>query len=155
MATAWLVEQTMGREVRCVGDEKDRYDRVVARCYLGGTELSSSIVQAGWALAYRQYSTDYVDVENVARERGIGIWRGQFTSPWEWRTGKRLAGTTEKNSQSGRCLIKGNISRSGARIFHVPGGAYYSRTRIDLSRGERWFCTEEEAIAAKWRRSKR
>jgi endonuclease YncB( thermonuclease family) len=49
-----------------------------------------------------------------------------------------------------RCPIKGNISRSG-RIYHLPGGATYDRTLIDESRGERWFCSEDEARAAGWR----
>ena len=54
----------------------------------------------------------------------------------------------------GSCLIKGNISRNG-RIYHVPGGAHYDRTVIDISRGERWFCTEAGARAAGWRRARR
>ena len=29
------------------------------------------------------------------------------------------------------------------------------RTRINTSKGERWFCTESEARAAGWRRAKR
>ena len=45
---------------------------------------------------------------------------------------------------------KGNISRSG-KIYHVPGSGSYEKTRIDESKGERWFCTEEEAKAAGWR----
>ena len=53
-----------------------------------------------------------------------------------------------------RCRIKGNISRYG-RIYHVPGGYYYDRTRIDPSKGERWFCSEAEARTAGWRRSRR
>ncbi len=53
------------------------------------------------------------------------------------------------------CLIKGNISRSGERIYHVPGGRWYDATRIDPRKGERWFCTEAEARAAGWRRAKR
>ncbi len=44
---------------------------------------------------------------------------------------------------------------AGERIYHVPGGAYYDRTKISPAKGERWFCTEEEAQAAGWRRSKR
>ena len=36
-------------------------------------------------------------------------------------------------------VIKGNISSSGERIYHAP---------------ERWFCTEQEAIAAGWRKAK-
>ena len=54
------------------------------------------------------------------------------------------------------CDIKGNISyNTGEKIYHVPGQQYYSRTKINTSYGERWFCTEAEARAAGWRRSKR
>ncbi|GAG48302.1 unnamed protein product, partial [marine sediment metagenome] len=38
---------------------------------------------------------------------------------------------------------------------HVPGGEYYDQTVIDEAKGERWFCTEAEAVAAGWRKSKR
>jgi micrococcal nuclease len=48
------------------------------------------------------------------------------------------------------CPIKGNIS-SGGQIFHVPGQRDYCKTVIDLSKGERWFCSEAEAVAAGWR----
>ena len=48
------------------------------------------------------------------------------------------------------CDIKGNISDNG-RIYHLPGGAHYARTRIDEAKGERWFCSESEARAAGWR----
>jgi hypothetical protein len=51
------------------------------------------------------------------------------------------------------CVIKGNISSKGERIYHVPGGLYYNVTVIDTSKGERWFCTEAEAVAAGWRKS--
>ncbi|MEJ0012204.1 MAG: hypothetical protein WDM94_06140 [Bauldia sp.] len=53
------------------------------------------------------------------------------------------------------CMIKGNISMdTGERIYHVPGQEYYGATRIDVTAGERWFCSEAEALAAGWRRSK-
>ena len=55
----------------------------------------------------------------------------------------------------GSCPIKGNISSEGERIYHVPGGKYYYLTRISRAKGERWFCTEAEARAAGWRRSRR
>ncbi len=51
------------------------------------------------------------------------------------------------------CAIKGNIS-SGGRIYHVPGGAAYEKTQIDVAAGERWFCSEADAQAAGWRRAK-
>ena len=53
------------------------------------------------------------------------------------------------------CGIKGNISyNTGERIYHVPGQEYYSQTRINLMKGERWFCSEAEARKAGWRKSK-
>lgn len=54
----------------------------------------------------------------------------------------------------GKCRIKGNISGNG-RIYHVPGSDAYESTKIDESKGERWFCTEEEARAAGWRPARR
>jgi hypothetical protein len=37
----------------------------------------------------------------------------------------------------------------------VPGGDYYDKTEISSEKGERWFCTEEEAAENGWRKSKR
>jgi hypothetical protein len=54
------------------------------------------------------------------------------------------------------CDIKGNISyRTGERIYHRHGQQYYEKTIIDPADGERWFCTEAEARANGWRKSKR
>jgi micrococcal nuclease len=52
------------------------------------------------------------------------------------------------------CLIKGNISSRGERMYHVPGQRYYDKTQINWSKGERWFCTEQEAVDAGWRVSR-
>ena len=54
------------------------------------------------------------------------------------------------------CTIKGNVSiNSGERIYHVPGQRDYAGTVIDAYYGERWFCSEEEARQAGWRRAGR
>lgn len=51
--------------------------------------------------------------------------------------------------------IKGNISYdSGERIYHVQGQEYYDETTIRPEYGERWFCTEDEARAAGWRKAR-
>jgi hypothetical protein len=55
---------------------------------------------------------------------------------------------------SAGCLIKGNVSTRGERIYHPPGCRYYDATKVDPARGERWFCSEAEARAAGWRRTK-
>lgn len=55
-------------------------------------------------------------------------------------------------SNSSQCLIKGNISYgSGEKIYHLPGDSCYDLTKINTSYGERWFCTEQEALSAGWR----
>jgi len=54
------------------------------------------------------------------------------------------------------CDIKGNISlTTGEKIYHMPGDEFYDSTVINLRKGERWFCTEDEAIANGWRKSRK
>lgn len=113
------------------------------------------MVSQGWAVACRQHSKDYVPQERQAERERAGIWSGTFTPPWKWRETHNSRERALRPTQASRhCDIKGNISRNG-KIYHVPGGRYYDRTRIDESRGERWFCSEAEARAAGLRRSRR
>ncbi|MEX0344638.1 MAG: succinoglycan biosynthesis protein exoi [Rhizobiaceae bacterium] len=52
------------------------------------------------------------------------------------------------------CDIKGNISvDTGERIYHLPGQEFYTRASVRPDQGERWFCTEEAAVAAGWRKA--
>jgi micrococcal nuclease len=68
--------------------------------------------------------------------------------------GRRVLRSACTQEQRAGGVIKGNISSSGERIYHVPGQRYYDKTLIHLSKGERWFCTEQEAVAAGWRKAK-
>jgi len=147
-----LAEKIGQSTVRCEDRGRGRYGRIIAICFARGEDLNAWLVAQGWALAYRRYSTEYVSQEEAARAAGLNIWRGEFVAPWEWRRGKRFA--SEPHPPPMDCPIKGNISSKGERIYHVPGGRWYDRTRIDSSKGERWFCTEEEALAAGWRRAR-
>lgn len=66
------------------------------------------------------------------------------------------SGTTsekKKDTVPGNCKIKGNINSKGEKIYHMPGGRWYEKTKIDDDDGERWFCTEEEAEQAGWRKA--
>ena len=152
-----LYEKIGRRTVSCHEKDIDRYRRIVAVCSIAGEDLNAWMVAEGWALAYRQFSTAYIEQENSANKAHKGIWRGRFIAPWDWRHGKRdtLLGARTVGTPSGQCLIKGNISSSGERIYHVPGGEFYDRTVINTAKGERWFCSEAEARAAGWRPSRR
>ena len=71
----------------------------------------------------------------------------QFASP--------VGAVLVSGNPTASCNIKGNISiSSGERNYHVPGQQYYAETRISPEHGERWFCSEAEARAAGWRRSR-
>ena len=50
------------------------------------------------------------------------------------------------------CTIKGNIS-AGVKIYHLQSCGSYSSIVIDESKGERWFCSEQDAIDAGWRKA--
>ena len=164
-----LADRIGSRPVACEAKDRDRYGRVVAVCRAGREDLNAWMVAQGWALAYRQYAADYVGEEQAASSAKRGIWQGEFVAPWVWRgnesleapprVAQRPAVSQSASSSATRprqsCDIKGNIAASGERIYHVPGGGYYDATRIDPSRGERWFCSEAEARAAGWRRSLR
>jgi len=89
-ATETLRRWTYTKEVRCIGDTKDRYGRLIANCFVDGYNVNARLVYEGLALAYRKYSKQYVPEEDKARAAKRGMWAGEFVAPWDWRKGKRL-----------------------------------------------------------------
>jgi len=77
------------RGVTCVTRDIDCYGRTIAVCQQDGVDLNRWMVQQGWAVAYRQFSRDYVHDEAEARRAGRNIWSGSFVMPWDWRRGAR------------------------------------------------------------------
>ena len=149
MAAEWLRKRVEGRSVSCGTVDTDRYGRAVAVCRLGGADVGAALVEAGWATAYRRYSMAYVGQEDRAREARRGIWALGFEPPSDYRRERRLAGVSP--APDPRCAIKGNVSASKVRIYHLPGSHAYPEVRISEGKGERWFCSEREAAAAGWR----
>mmetsp|Transcript_27513 Transcript_27513/g.65173 ORF Transcript_27513/g.65173 Transcript_27513/m.65173 type:complete len:114 (+) Transcript_27513:1159-1500(+) len=111
------------------------------------------MVRNGHAVAYREFSTAYVPAEEEASRKRVGLWAGTFERPQDWRRNEREAATAPAPPRKPGCDIKGNISSKGEKIYHLPKGRYYDATRIDTAAGERWFCTEDEALRAGWRPS--
>ena len=139
--------------VRCKLHDKDIYSRFLGECIIGTININSWLVRNGWAVAYRKYSRRYVKEESFAKLNSAGIWEGNFIEPWKWRNGDRY--DVEKETPENKCLIKGNISSDGEKIYHTPDAQHYSKTRITLGKGDRWFCTEADALQKGWRKSKR
>lgn len=137
-----------GAVVTCRGETRDAYGRLIAVCEAGGTEINEGLVAAGLARAFLRYSDAYAVAEASARAAGRGFWRAGFPAPWEFRANAWRAAAEAAPFRD--CPIKGNISANG-RIYHTPHSRWYEHTRIDTRRGERWFCTEAEALEAGWR----
>ncbi len=156
-----LAKLATGRQVICLPTGVDRYQRVLARCMAGSSDINSRMVELGYAVAYRQYSSDYVEAEDNAKLARRGLWAGKFELPSDYRRGgsvesgrssKRSAPKASSGDRAGRakadCSIKGNRNRRGQWIYHLPGMPYYEQTRP-----EEIFCTEQEARAAGYRRA--
>ena len=69
----------------CVVKDKDRYQRLVAECFIGKESLSRFMVREGYAVAYSQYSKDFIEDEKYAKENKLGIWSMNFQIPSEYR----------------------------------------------------------------------
>jgi endonuclease YncB( thermonuclease family) len=138
-----------GKDVLVRVQTTDRYGRTVGRPYVGNLDVCEEMVRMGAAWAYRRYLRDQglltLEAEAKTQERGLwGLSEAQNTPPWAWRR-------VGDGNQAGACQIKGNINSKGERIYHLPGSPSYSATKINESKGERWFCSEVEAQEADWR----
>lgn len=76
--------------VHCTTRNTDRYGRHVSQCFAGRVDIAAEMVRRGHALDWDEYSKGAYDAEERAASRANrGIWRGNFTPPWEWRAQKR------------------------------------------------------------------
>jgi len=156
--------------VSCETEGIDRYGRNLAICFLKDTDLNNWLVREGLALAYIQYSNRYQQGEEEARRNRKGLWSGAFVAPWDWRhrtpQTPLLGAIAAKVSQTSLsnigvqsppipdCAIKGNVNHKGDRIYFLPVTSAYGKVKMDKGLGERWFCSEQEAEAAGWRKAK-
>ncbi|MDO8885017.1 MAG: thermonuclease family protein [Pseudotabrizicola sp.] len=149
--SATMLTRAVGNgPVTCIREDTDRYGRMVATCTAGRLDLSRAQVQAGAAQAYARYSGRYLADQATAKAAGVGLWAGRMVTP----QAHRQSGAKPAQAAPAGCDIKGNIGASG-RIFHHPGQRDYAATRIDVSKGEAWFCTEAEARSAGFRPARR
>jgi endonuclease YncB( thermonuclease family) len=136
-----------GAKVECRDRGTDKYGRMLGVCFAGRRDINAQMVREGQAWAFVKYSHSYVQQEAEARALKVGIWQGEAEPAWVFRA-RRWAGAEEAAPKG--CAIKGNVSTNG-RIYHLPWSPWYGKVRIDEKKGERWFCSESEAMAAGWR----
>lgn len=134
-AASQLRSLTAGHQVTCEGRGNDAYGRLVAVCSADGFDLNKTMVEAGWATAFRRYSEDYVGVEAQAKAARLGIWSSTFDLPEAWRLAQEPAPRAASADRTARqslaapreftgCVIKGNRNRKGEWIYHLPGMPY-------------------------------
>jgi endonuclease YncB( thermonuclease family) len=161
-AASALADKIGAHMVECEPKDLDNYGRSLSVCFVEGEDINAWMVAKGWALADRHHSRDYVSQEERASKAKLGLWQGEFELPWDWRqrvsqSNARLQPDDKQpnSTQSKDCEIKGNINDRGRHIYHMPGDKFYSQIIISIGKGERWFCSEAEAKAAGWHRSRR
>jgi micrococcal nuclease len=139
--------------------ETDQYGRLLRYVYVDGVMVNEVLVAEGFAQVATyppdvKYQERFLAAQQEAVAASAGLWAG-----CEAGTGPPVSGTAACPqgcvSPPEGCVIKGNISQSsGERIYHVPGGGSYEETRISPDFGERWFCTDQEAVANGWRKAR-
>ncbi len=85
LAKMMLVKKIGNNTPICIGKEKDFYKRTLAECFVNGESLSKFLVRSGYAFAYRKYSTKFVEDENFAKTKKLGMWSMTFQYPWDFR----------------------------------------------------------------------
>ncbi|GGK36150.1 hypothetical protein GCM10010965_31390 [Caldalkalibacillus thermarum] len=159
-ASEFAKEMLEGKEVHLELDvsERDRYGRVLAYVWIDDKMFNEMLLEKGLArVAVFPPNVKYVDrfrqIEKEAQQKGIGIWSIEDYARQENSNSSSATNNTASKTSSSNCdepKIKGNINSKGEKIYHVPGGQFY-----DVTIPEEMFCTEEEAQAAGYRKSKR
>ncbi|MFV0294519.1 MAG: thermonuclease family protein [Hyphomicrobiaceae bacterium] len=144
-ATARLVR---GHKVTCKVGSADAHGIRTGTCTERSRDIGEALVKNGNAFSEKGFMARYADAESAARKARSGIWRAtEPERPSAWRN--RLWETASKSAPDG-CPIKGSIRR-GHRVYLLPWSSRYDREKVSKRRGERWFCSEADAIAAGWR----
>ena len=156
--------------------DTDASGRLLRYVYVNGEMVNETLLINGYATVASfppdfQHQTHFAVLEESARKNQRGLWTSSElpldeeapltpVQPFEGGTlplppDMRSSATVCDYSNTDNPVIKGNVDRqTEERIYHVPGGFFYSTTAVSISDGDRWFCTEEEAVAAGWKKSK-
>jgi endonuclease YncB( thermonuclease family) len=138
-----------------------------------GASLNQLLVRQGFALNFEPYARGrFREDEAAAKADRKGLWKGCFVAPTEFRKGKKdgaLFGDScradkdreirsvlfpEDLAMPPSCSIKGKFAvrarvTGDVGVYHLQGCRSYPA----LTRPDRWFCSEEDAQAAGFRRA--
>ncbi|MGE3065555.1 MAG: thermonuclease family protein [Hyphomicrobiaceae bacterium] len=147
-----LARLTRGRTVSCTLNGVDEQNVPLAICKTGEKVVNEELVRSGHVFAASGFFASYSSAEKAAREAKAGLWVvADPERPADFRN--RLWDAAKQRAPDG-CPIKGNITGAG-RVYYLPWSPDYGRAQVQRARGERWFCSESEAISAGWKPSER
>jgi endonuclease YncB( thermonuclease family) len=172
-----LTKLINGKQVRCddLGPDPAYKKRHLGVCKIEGdtTSLSLLLVRNGFALNVEASASGRFQVDEArAREDRQGLWKGCFAAPREFRVAKKdgaLLGAAcradrdreirealfpEDLVMPASCNIKGKYAvrarvTGNLGIYHLQA----CRSYPGLTKPDRWFCSEEDAQAAGFRRA--
>jgi endonuclease YncB( thermonuclease family) len=133
--------------VRCELRGSDEAGRALGTCTVRGKDLAASLVREGAVFAAGGLLASYREEERQAMTERAGLWQGEAERPSEYRAKLWEAA---KRAAPDECPIKGQVSSNG-KYYLVPWSPNYTRAQVRAQRGERWFCSEREALAAGWK----
>jgi len=151
-----LVAGKMVRLERDVSDT-DRYGRLLRYVYIGDLMVNEVLLAEGYAnvMTYPpdvKYTERFLELEQDARAGKRGLW-SDICLEYTASNTKPVPTVMQSSPDDTTCNIKGNINASKEKIFHVPGCQSYEKTVINQDADERWFCSEQEALNAGWRKA--
>jgi len=100
-----------------------------------------------------RYRDLFITAQRQAKEDNLGLWKDcDYTEQVSEEAAALREQSTEPTDPN--CIIKGNISDAGyGKTYLLPGCDNYNRTIIDTRKGEAYFCTEQEALDAGFRKA--
>lgn len=146
-----LLREVRGRRISCKLTGKTTGAAQLASCTADDKDIAEELARGGHVFATKALFSGYGPAEDEARQARRGLWFGNAQHPAEFRAQKW---DEAKSAAPDGCPIKGQVSGDG-RVYVLPWSPAYQRVKIRLARGERWFCSEDEALAAGWRPSER
>jgi endonuclease YncB( thermonuclease family) len=165
------------RVVHCddLGPDKAFRNRHVGICRVDGeaTTLNEQLVRLGVAVSVEPAAKLHLQEETAsARTGNRGLWKGCFVAPQDFRMGKKDAALLGASCHADRdrqiravlfpedlamppnCSIKGKLAVRARVTGNL--GIYYlqgCRSYAGQTRPDRWFCSEDDARAAGFRRA--
>lgn len=106
--------------------------------------VNTAMLASGWAVKYDRDTPNDPAMQKATDEARAGR-RGIFSALC----------TQPTNPTRPDCAIKGNNPyRDGTKTYHTPNCPGYTFTKVELYKGDQWFCTEKEAKQAGYTKAK-